>query len=57
MRTEFKIVLLIILVTVLAIVGMLIDHFGLFDASVRAIDLPRIAAAVLLLAGAYLVLR
>lgn len=38
-------------------VGMLIDHFGLFEASVRSIDTSRIAAAVLLLAGAYLMLR
>ena len=39
------------------LVGLLIDHFGLFDASVKSIDLSRIAAAILLLAGAYLMLR
>ncbi|MFY2824530.1 DMT family transporter [Ruegeria sp. MALMAid1280] len=39
------------------LVGLLIDHFGLFDASVRSIDSMRIAAAVLLLAGAYMMLR
>ncbi|WP_120631400.1 DMT family transporter [Ruegeria sp. EL01] len=39
------------------LVGLLIEHFGLFDASVRSINLSRIAAAILLLAGAYLMLR
>ncbi len=39
------------------LVGLLIEHFGLFDASVRSIDSSRIAAALLLLAGAFLMLR
>ncbi|MGC3939537.1 DMT family transporter [Roseobacter sp. EG26] len=39
------------------LVGLLIEHFGLFDASIRSIDLSRIAAVVLLLAGAFLMLR
>ena len=38
-------------------VGLLIDHFGLLDASVKSIDSSRIAAVILLLAGAYLMLR
>ncbi len=38
-------------------VGLIIEHFGLFDASVRSIDTSRIAAAILLLAGTYLMLR
>lgn len=37
--------------------GMVIDHFGLFDVASRSIDLNRIAASVLLLAGAYLMVR
>ena len=38
-------------------VGMMIDHFGLFEASVRPVDLQRVAAVFLLLIGAYLMLR
>ena len=37
--------------------GMTIDHFGAFDAVVREIDANRLVAAVLLLAGAYLMIR
>ena len=37
--------------------GMAIDHFGAFDAPMRAIDLTRIGGALLLLAGAYLMIR
>lgn len=37
--------------------GMVIDHFGLFDVASRSIDLNRIAASALLLAGAYLMVR
>ncbi len=37
--------------------GIVIDHFGLFGAAVRPIDLSRIGAMVLLVAGGYLVLR
>ncbi|GIU93309.1 MAG: hypothetical protein KatS3mg011_2215 [Acidimicrobiia bacterium] len=35
----------------------LIDHFGLLNAPVRPVDLPRAAGVVLLLAGAWMVLR
>jgi len=37
--------------------GMVIDHFGLFEVEVRNINLQRIAAAGLLMAGAFLMLR
>ncbi len=37
--------------------GMIIDQFGLFDVAVRTVDLQRILAVVLLLAGAYLMVR
>ncbi|WP_319545204.1 DMT family transporter [Ruegeria conchae] len=38
-------------------VGMVIDHFGLFEADVRSIDFQRIGAVAMLMAGAYLLLR
>ena len=37
--------------------GMVIDHFGLFEVTMRSADLSRLMACVLLLAGAYLMLR
>ncbi len=37
--------------------GIIIDHFGLFGATIRPIDLGRVGAVVLLIAGGYLVLR
>ncbi len=37
--------------------GMVIDHFGLFESSIRTVDPQRIIAVLLLLAGAYLMLR
>lgn len=37
--------------------GMVIDHFGLFEVAVRSVDLNRLIAALLLLAGAYLMVR
>lgn len=39
------------------IAGMVIDHFGLFEVPVRDVDLQRIVATVLLLAGVYLMVR
>ena len=39
------------------LIGMLIDHFGLFEATIRTVDVQRIVAACLLLGGAYLMLR
>ena len=39
------------------LIGMIIDHFGLFEVTARAIDAQRIAAAAILLVGAYLMLR
>lgn len=39
------------------LIGMVIDHFGLFDTTLKTVDLQRLAAAGLLLAGAYLMLR
>ena len=38
-------------------IGMVIDHFGLFEATVKTIDAQKVAAFLLLLAGAYLMLR
>ena len=37
--------------------GMAIDHFGAFDVPMRAIDLTRIGGALLLVAGAYLMIH
>ncbi|MBI5029653.1 MAG: DMT family transporter [Chloroflexi bacterium] len=37
--------------------GILIDHFGLFGATIRPVDISRIGAVVLLVAGGWLVLR
>ena len=36
--------------------GIVIDHFGLFGAAVRPIDIPRVGALVLLIVGGYLAL-
>lgn len=38
-------------------VGMVIDHFGLFEVDVRSIDFQRIGAVAMLMVGAYLLLR
>ncbi|SDR47474.1 DMT family transporter [Pseudovibrio sp. Tun.PSC04-5.I4] len=48
-------VLLIIVGQLMA--GMVIDHFGLFELPVRSIDLSRAMAALLLISGAYLMVR
>lgn len=37
--------------------GLVIDHFGAFGITTRALDLNRIMAVALLLAGAYLMVR
>ncbi len=37
--------------------GIVIDHFGAFDIPIRGLDLNRIMAVALLLAGAYLMVR
>lgn len=37
--------------------GMVIDHYGAFGIAARGVDLNRIVAIVLLLAGAYLMVR
>jgi bacterial/archaeal transporter family-2 protein len=39
------------------LMGLLIDQFGWFGAVVRPIDLTRILAVLLLMAGAYLLVR
>lgn len=39
------------------LIGMAIDHFGMLDATVRQIDSQRVVAAIVLLVGAYLMLR
>ncbi len=38
-------------------VGLVIDHFGLFDMAVHPVDIWRVAGVALLLAGGYLVMR
>ncbi|KZK84770.1 DMT family transporter [Pseudovibrio ascidiaceicola] len=48
-------VLLIIVGQLMA--GMVIDHFGLFNLPIRSIDLSRALAAMLLISGAYLMVR
>jgi bacterial/archaeal transporter family-2 protein len=37
--------------------GIIIDHFGLFGAAVRTIDITRFIGAALLIAGGYLIVR
>ena len=37
--------------------GMVIDHFGAFGTPIRSVDLTRIGASLLLVAGAYLMIR
>lgn len=37
--------------------GMVIDHFGVFGVDIRSIDLNKVVAAMLLLGGAYLMVR
>jgi transporter family-2 protein len=39
------------------VIAVLIDYFGLFGASVRTLDWPRITGLALLILGAWLVLR
>ena len=39
------------------LVGMVIDHFGLFGVFQRSIDLWKVFAAILLLAGSFLMVR
>jgi len=37
--------------------GLVIDHFGAFGVTLRAVDASRVVAVLLLLAGAYLMVR
>ncbi len=37
--------------------GMVIDHFGAFGVPIRSVDLTRIGASLLLVAGAYMMIR
>lgn len=37
--------------------GILIDHFGLFGATIRPVDFSRVVAAVLLIVGGWLMVR
>jgi bacterial/archaeal transporter family-2 protein len=39
------------------VMGIIIDHFGLFGIAVRPIDAMRLAGAGLLIAGGYLIIR
>ncbi len=38
-------------------VGLVVDHFGLFDTAVHPVDAWRLAGVALLLAGGYLIMR
>jgi transporter family-2 protein len=46
-----------LIVTGQIICAVLIDHFGLFNVAVRAIDLTRFAGIILMIAGVYLVMK
>lgn len=46
-----------LIITGQVIAAMLIDHFGLFHAAVRAIDVKRFAGALFMIAGIYLVMK
>jgi len=46
-----------ILVTSQFIVGAIVDHFGLFGADLRALDISRLTGIIILLFGAWLVIR
>ena len=48
---------IILIVAGQLIVGVLIDQFGVFDTLVRPLDLLRVAGLVLVLLGAWLVIR
>ena len=48
---------LVLLLVGQLLTGMVLDHFGLFGLTTRALDGGRVVAAVLLLVGAYLVVR
>lgn len=39
------------------VMGIIIDHFGLFGVTVRHVDLVRLAGAMLLIVGGYLIVR
>lgn len=47
----------VLIVAAQLIVGLWLDHFGLLGVAVRPVDVARIAGVLLLLAGAWLVLR
>jgi uncharacterized membrane protein YdcZ (DUF606 family) len=47
----------ILIVTGQLLVGVLIDHFGVFDRFVRPLDLLRVGGLVLALLGTWLVIR
>jgi bacterial/archaeal transporter family-2 protein len=44
-------------IAVQLIIGMVVDHYGLFEVTLRPINLPRVGGAVLLLLGAWIILR
>jgi transporter family-2 protein len=46
-----------LIVTGQILCAVAIDHFGLFNVSVRAVDLKRIAGMVLMIFGVYLVMK
>lgn len=46
-----------VLVASQLIVAVMLDHFGIFGATVRTMDLPRITGLVLLVLGVWLVLK
>jgi transporter family-2 protein len=44
-------------IAVQLIIGMVVDHFGLFEVTLRPMNLPRVGGAILLLLGAWIILR
>jgi len=39
------------------IIGVVVDHFGLFEVTLRPLNLPRFGGAILLLLGAWIILK
>jgi transporter family-2 protein len=46
-----------LIVTGQILCAVVIDHFGLFNAAVRSIDLTRMAGVLLMIGGVYLVMK
>ena len=44
-------------IAVQLVIGMVVDHYGLFEVTLRPINLPKIGGAILLLLGTWIILR